>query len=209
MQAWKHAFPFRLERAPGRRRGGGHRLSAGQPRTDGAGPRPGRRAGAARVQPRFAGAVAHSAAVADGPVDVPADRRNVAEIPVEIRRAFGLAVEGNAAPCRRIAACRPNRGLRKAQGRSPADEPQLADLMAEFAKFIQPLEKTGLIRPDHVAAELGTTGQIAISEAGGVPGRESGRRAIAVAPGAGRPPARTLGAVSPRCFRSATSSNTG
>ncbi|HEY2252877.1 MAG TPA: hypothetical protein VGH74_17520, partial [Planctomycetaceae bacterium] len=89
---------------------------------------------------------------------------DVSKLPAETRRAFGLAVEGNQPPAGGLpAGDRVESFLRLKQ--IAADDQKLRDIVADFTRFIQPLEKTGLVRPEHVMAELNVTGQISVPDA--------------------------------------------
>ncbi len=166
VQAWKHAFPFRLDQRPV----DGVAAVIDFQRVNPEQTARARDRAAEQVPPVFsldsqalsrAPQQLRTALLAFGPVP------EVSQVPVEIRRAFGLTVEGTAPPAGGAPPADKTEAFEKLK-EFAASERRLSDLMVEFAKFIQPLEKTGLIRPDHVAAELGTTGQIAVSEEGGL-----------------------------------------
>jgi putative nucleotidyltransferase with HDIG domain len=163
VQAWKHSFPFRLDQRPADgvaavidfQRVNRERTTRARDRA------------AEQVPPVFR---YDPRPLARAPQELRAalqaflPAREVSELPAETRRAFGLAAEGNQPASGGLPA--PDRteafqSLKQLAG----DEPQLRDLITDFKKFIEPLEKTGLIRAEHVPTDVSATGQIAISEA--------------------------------------------
>ncbi|MBI3865998.1 MAG: HDIG domain-containing protein [Planctomycetia bacterium] len=91
---------------------------------------------------------------------------SVSNLPVDTRRAFGLAAEGNLPPAGGLPAGDRTESFEKLK-QIAADENQLRDLIDDFTRFIQPVEKTGLIVREHFAAELGNATQITVAGADG------------------------------------------
>lgn len=165
VQAWKHAFPFRLNERP----------------VDGVAAiidfQKVNREQTARARDRAAEQVApvfrhDSAPLSRAPQQLHAALQafvpapDVSSLPADVRRAFGLAAEGS----------QPTAGGLPAGDRMEAferlkqlvsDEQQLCGLAESFAKFIQPLERMGLIRSEHVASDLSATGQVSILDSDG------------------------------------------
>jgi putative nucleotidyltransferase with HDIG domain len=166
VQAWKYAFPFRLDQRPV----DGVAAIIDFQRVNPEQTARARDRAAEQVPPVFS---LDSQALARAPQQLRTALstfppiKEVSQVPVEIRRALGLTPDGNSAPAGGSLPADKTDAFEKLK-EIASNERRLADLIADFAKFIQPLEKTGLIRPDHVAAELGTTGQIAIAEEGGL-----------------------------------------
>jgi membrane-associated HD superfamily phosphohydrolase len=92
--------------------------------------------------------------------------KDVARLPVETRRAFGLSVEGNQPPAGSLPAGDRNEAFQKLK-EIASHEQTLRDVVADFTRFLQPLEKTGLIRPEHITPELSGTGQLSVAESDG------------------------------------------
>jgi putative nucleotidyltransferase with HDIG domain len=91
---------------------------------------------------------------------------SVSALPVEARRAFGLAAEGNQPSAGGLPAGDRAESFAKLK-QVAADEGRLRDLIADFTRFLQPLEKIGLILPDPVTVGMSATGQITIASADG------------------------------------------
>ncbi len=92
---------------------------------------------------------------------------DVSKLPAETRRAFGLAVEGNQPPSGGLPAGDRNESFQRLK-QIAADDKKLRDVIADFKLFMKQLEeKTGLIRPEHVMAEVNATGQISVLDAQG------------------------------------------
>ncbi len=166
VQAWKHAFPFRLDQRPV----DGVAAVIDFKRVN--------RERTARARDRAAeqmpAVFRHDArAVSRAPQELSAGlltfvpASDVTNLPPQTRRAFGLAIEGNPPPSGGLPAGDRNEAFQKLK-EIAGDEQRLRDLVAEFAKFIQPLEKAGLIRPAHITSELSATGQIAMADSEGV-----------------------------------------
>ena len=165
VQAWKHAFPFRLDQRPA----DGVAAVIDFERVN--------REQTARARDRAAEGVPpvyrhDSRAVTRAPQELNAGlltfvpAKSVSQLPPETRRAFGLSVEGNQPAAGGLPAGDRNEAFERLQNIA-RNEQQLRDLISDFARFIQPLDKTGLIRPDHLSAELTAAGQITIADAGG------------------------------------------
>lgn len=90
------------------------------------------------------------------------------QLPAETRRNFGLTVAADAAaaPPAAVVSSDRSEAFSRLKGLA-ADEQQLRDVVADFAKFIQPLEKKGVVRVEHIPAEVAVAGQIAVAEADG------------------------------------------
>lgn len=165
VQAWKSAFPFRLDQRPV----DGVAAMIDFKRVNPELTARARDRAAERVPPVFS----HDPRVlARAPQELRAalltfvPMAEVTRLPVDTRRAFGLTIEGNQPPAGGLPSVDRAEAFEKLK-QIAADERLLIDLISDFAKFIQPLEKTGLIRPDHVTAELSATGQIAVTETDG------------------------------------------
>lgn len=165
VQSWKHAFPFRLNERP----------------VDGVAAiidfQKVNREQTARARDRAAEQVApvfrhDSTPLTRTPQQLHAALQafvsapDVSSLPADAKRAFGLAAEGS----------QPTAGGLPAGDRVEAferlkqlatDEQQLRGLTESFARFIQPLERMGLLRPEHVASDLSVTGQITVLDADG------------------------------------------
>jgi hypothetical protein len=165
VQAWKHAFPFRLDQRPV----DGVAALIDFERVN--------REQTARARDRASEQVPpvyrhDSRAVTRAPQELNAGlltfvpAKNVSQLPPETRRAFGLSVEGNPPAAGGLPAGDRNDAFERLQ-QIARNEQLLRDLVTDFARFIQPLDKTGLIRPEHVSAELTTTGQITVADQDG------------------------------------------
>ncbi len=165
VQAWKHAFPFRLDQRPV----DGVAALIDFERVN--------REQTARARDRAAEQVPpvyrhDSRAVTRAPQELNAGlltfvpAKNVSQLPPETRRAFGLSVEGNPAAAGGLPAGDRNDAFERLQ-QIARNELLLRDLVSDFTRFIQPLDKTGLIRPEHVSADLTATGQITIADQDG------------------------------------------
>ena len=165
VQAWTHDFPFRLNQRPG----SGVAAIIDFQRVN--------RERTARARDRAAEQVPPVFRRDSKPLSPSAQElrvgllsflpaADVSKLPAETRRAFGLAVEGNQPPGGGLPAGDRTESFERLK-QAAADDQKLRDVVADFAKFIQPLEKTGLVRPEHVLAELNLTGQIAIADPDG------------------------------------------
>ena len=165
VQAWKHAFPFRLNQRPV----DGVAAVIDFQRVN--------RERTARARDRAAEQVPPVFRRDPKPLSPSAQElrvgllsflpaADVSKLPAETRRAFGLAVEGNQPPAGGLPAGDRTESFQRLK-QVAADDQQLRDVVADFTKFIQPLEKTGLVRPEHVLAELNATGQITIADPDG------------------------------------------
>jgi hypothetical protein len=172
VQAWKHAFPFRLDQRPV----DGVAALIDFERVN--------REQTARARDRAAEQVPpvyrhDSRAVTRAPQELNAGlltfvpAKNVSQLPPETRRAFGLSVEGNPPAAGGLPAGDRNDAFERLQ-QIARNELLLRDLVSDFGRFIQPLDKTGLIRPEHVSAELTATGQITIAD------QDGNRRTVSV-----------------------------
>ncbi|HLJ10343.1 MAG TPA: hypothetical protein VKU82_04105, partial [Planctomycetaceae bacterium] len=164
VQAWKHAFPFRL----GQRPVDGVAAVIDFQRTNRERTARARDRAAEQVPPVFR----HDPrSIARAPQELRAALASLLAAPdlgslaPETRRAFGLAAEANQPPAAAPAGDREEAFQRLKQ--IAGDEQQLRELVASFAKFLQPLEKTGLIRPEHVTGEVTAAAQIAVADADG------------------------------------------
>ena len=165
VQAWQHAFPFRLNQRP---IDGVAAIIDFQRVNRGSTARARDRA-AERIPPVFR---------RDSKPLAPAAQElrvgllsflpavSVARLPPETRRAFGLAIEGNQPPTGGLPAGDRTEAFQRLKAIA-GDDQNLQDVVADFAKFIEPLEKTGVVRPEHVLAELNATGQIAVADSEG------------------------------------------
>jgi putative nucleotidyltransferase with HDIG domain len=85
-------------------------------------------------------------------------------LPAEARRAFGLSAEGVGTAGTPVAdRTETFQRLRELAG----DEARLKDVIADFRRFIQPLQEFGLLRPEHIPAELSAGGTVAVQQADG------------------------------------------
>ncbi|MGE5191499.1 MAG: hypothetical protein ACM3U2_03285, partial [Deltaproteobacteria bacterium] len=162
VQAWKHAFPFRLDQRPvdgvaaviDFQRVNPERTARARDRA------------AEQVPPVF---THNPRSIARAPQELNAALltfvmpRDVASLPPDTRRAFGLSVEGTAGG---LPAGDRNEVFQKLK-EIASREQTLRDVVADFDKFLQPLEKTGLIRAEHITPELSGTGQLSIAESDG------------------------------------------
>jgi cyclic-di-AMP phosphodiesterase PgpH len=87
----------------------------------------------------------------------------VAMLPAEIRRAFGLAADGALPPSGGMPSADRNEVFQRLK-KLAADEQQLKDVIADFTRFIQPLEEQGLLRPEHLPTDLAAGGLIAFDD---------------------------------------------
>jgi len=165
VQGWKHDFPFRLNQRPG----SGVAAVIDFQRVN--------RERTARARDRAAEQVPPVFRRDSKPLSPAAQElrtgllsflpaADVGRLPAETRRAFGLAVEGNQPPAVGLPAGDRNESFARLK-QIAADDQKLRDVVADFTRFIQPLEKTGLVRPEHVMAEMNVTGQISVPDAHG------------------------------------------
>ncbi len=165
VQAWKHSFPFRLNQRPA----DGVAAVMDFDRVNPERTARERDRAAEQVLPVFR---LDSRPLARAPQELRAGltsfltAASVSKLPVETRRAFGLAAEGNQPSAGGLPAGDRTESFEKLK-QIATDENQLRDLIADFARFVQPLEKTGLVLPEHVTPDLGSTGQITIAGADG------------------------------------------
>ena len=165
VQGWKHSFPFRLHQRP---------IDGVAAVIDFKHVNPERTArdrdrAAEQVLPVFR---LENRALLRAPQDLKTalglfPRANsVSQLPAETRRAFGLTAEANQPSATGLPAPDRVEGFEKLK-QLASDESELRDLGTDFAKFLQPIEKTGLILPDQSTAELGRSGQLTIAAADG------------------------------------------
>ena len=166
VQAWKHAFPFRLDQRPV----GGVAALIDFERVNPERTARARDRAAEQVPPVFS---PDPRALLRAPEELRAalapfaQVTDMARLPVETRRAFGLAVDGNQ-PAGSGGLPPGDRAEAFEKLRQIANSgQQLSDLVSDFAKFLQPLEKSGLLRGDHITAELSAIGQLAVSDVDG------------------------------------------
>ncbi|MSR57551.1 MAG: HDIG domain-containing protein [Planctomycetaceae bacterium] len=94
---------------------------------------------------------------------------DVSMLPAEVRRAFGLAAEGVLPPVGGLPAADRAETFGSLK-KLASDEAQLKDTIADFNRFIQPLEQNGLLRDEQLpAADLAARGSIAVYEPEGEP----------------------------------------
>jgi putative nucleotidyltransferase with HDIG domain len=162
VQAWKHAFPFRLDQRPvdgvaavvDFKRVNAERTARARDRA------------AEQVPPVF---THNPRAIVRAPQELSAALLtfvmpgDVASLPPETRRAFGLAIEANQPPSGGVPAGDRNEAFQKLK-EVASSEQRLRDAVADFAKFLQPVEKTGLVRPEHITPELSGSGQLSVAE---------------------------------------------
>jgi hypothetical protein len=138
VQAWKHAFPFRLDQRPV----DGVAALIDFERVN--------REQTARARDRAAEQVPpvyrhDSRAVTRAPQELNAGlltfvpAKNVSQLPPETRRAFGLSVEGNQPAVGGLPAGDRNEAFERLQ-KIARNEQLLRDLVSDFARFIQPLD---------------------------------------------------------------------
>ena len=88
---------------------------------------------------------------------------DVPMLPPEVRRAFGLSAEGALPTVTGVPAADRAEIFRRLKQLS-SDDDQFNDVIADFTRFIQPLEKSGLLRIEHLPPDLSPGSQIAIRE---------------------------------------------
>ena len=151
VQAWTHAFPFRLDQRPV----DGVAAVIDFTRVNRERTARARDRAAEQVLPVFRH---DSRAVARAPQELNAalltfvTARDLNALPPETRRAFGLAIEGNQPPAGGLPSGDRNEAFLRLK-QIAANDLLLRDVVADMARFIQPLEKTGLIRAVHVTAD--------------------------------------------------------
>jgi cyclic-di-AMP phosphodiesterase PgpH len=90
------------------------------------------------------------------------------QLPAETRRIFGLTVAADTTPVPAAAVVPADRTESFARLKALAtDEKLQRDVLAEFSKFIQPLEKNGVVRVEHFPQDIVIAGQIAVNEPDG------------------------------------------
>ena len=165
VQAWKHAFPFRLDQRPV----DGVAAIIDFKRVNAERTARARDQAAEQVPPVF---TQSPRSIARAPQELNAALltfvmpRDVTGLPPDIRRAFGLSIEGNQPPAGGLPAGDRNEAFQKLK-EIASHEQTLRDVVADFAKFLQQVEKTGLIRPEHITPELSGTGQLSVAEPDG------------------------------------------
>lgn len=87
----------------------------------------------------------------------------VSQLPAETRRAFGLTADAATPPAAGVPSIDRDESFARLK-LVATDEQKLKDLAEALAKFLQPLERNGLIVADHIPAEGRLSGQIAIAE---------------------------------------------
>ncbi|MBS0265086.1 MAG: hypothetical protein JSS02_24355, partial [Planctomycetes bacterium] len=160
VQSWKHPFPFRLNQRPADGVAAVISFQRVNPERT------------ARDRDRAAEQVLPVFNLNPQPLTrAPQELRNglttfltaesINRLPVETRRAFGL--NADAGPPISTGLVLPDRNeLFQKLKQLAADESQLRDVVADFGRFLQPLEKKGLVLPDQVAAINSPAGQITI-----------------------------------------------
>lgn len=88
---------------------------------------------------------------------------DVPMLPPEVRRAFGLSAEGALPTVAGVPAADRADIFRRLK-QLASDEDQFNDVIGDFARFIQPLDKNGLLRVEHLPPDLTPGGPIAIRE---------------------------------------------
>jgi putative nucleotidyltransferase with HDIG domain len=162
VQAWKHSFPFRLNQRPADgvaavidfRRINQERTARERDRAS------------EQVLPVFR---LDTRPLTRAPQELRAGlvsfltADSVSKLPVETRRAFGLAADGNQPPSGGLPPGDRAESFEKLK-QIAADEKQLRDLIADFARFLQPPELPGLATQDSGIPDLSATGQITIAD---------------------------------------------
>jgi putative nucleotidyltransferase with HDIG domain len=164
VQAWRHPFPFRLDQRPvdgvaaviDFERVNRERTARARDRAAEQVPP------IVRHDPR---SISRAPQELSAVLSTFASARDLGSLPAESRRAFGLAVEGNQ-PTGGLPAADRTEAFQKLKEIASKEE-LLRDVAADFAKFLQPLEKTGLIRAEHITPELSATGQLAVVDPDG------------------------------------------
>lgn len=90
----------------------------------------------------------------------------VSMLPAEIRRAFGLSAEGPLPPSGGMPSADRAEVFQRLKALA-ANEQLLKDVIADFARFIQPLDEHGLLRPEHLPTDLAAGGLIAVHDPNG------------------------------------------
>ena len=166
VQAWKHSFPFRL----GQRPADGVAAIIDFQRINRELTARARDRAAEQVPPIFrhdprplsrAPQDLRAGILAFGPV------RDVSSLPPEIRRDFGLTIEGNQNATSGLPAGDRVEAFERIKQIATSEE-KLRDVTADFGKFIQPLEKNGiLLRPEQAPGELIGSGELAVADTDG------------------------------------------
>src|SRR5262249_19544155 len=165
VQAWTHPFPFRLDQRPvdgvaaviDFERVNRERTARARDRAAEQVPP------IVRHDPR---SIARAPQELSAVLSTFASARDLGNLPAESRRAFGLAVEGNQPTAGGLPAADRTEAFQKLKDIA-SKEQLLRDVVADFAKFLQLLEKTGLIRAEHITPELSATGQLAVVDPDG------------------------------------------
>src|SRR5262249_32987272 len=166
VQAWKHSFPFRL----GQRPADGVAAIIDFQRINRELTARARDRAAEQVPPIFrhdprplsrAPQELRAGILAFGPV------RDVSSLPPAIRGDFGLTIEGNQNAAGGLPAGDRVEAFERIK-QIAASEEKLRDVTTDFGKFIQPLEKNGiLLHPEQAPGELIGSGQLAVADADG------------------------------------------
>ncbi|MGQ0634579.1 MAG: HD family phosphohydrolase [Planctomycetaceae bacterium] len=88
------------------------------------------------------------------------------QVPVEARRAFGLTADATTPQTGGMPAADRLESFARLK-QAAADEQALRDVVTSLARFIQPPEQQGLLRPENAPSELSAGGQIAVIDDGG------------------------------------------
>jgi cyclic-di-AMP phosphodiesterase PgpH len=160
VQGWKQSFPYRLGQRPvegvtaavGFQRVNRERTSRARDRASEQVPLVFRHdpRSLVRLPQEF-----RTALLALGP------HEDIARVPAEVRRAFGLTLEASRTAPTGLPADDREQAFKRLR-EIATDEERLRVIVAEAAKFLEPLEQRGLLRPEHLPPEGSPGGQITV-----------------------------------------------